>query len=348
MNTYYEPTFLGTIACYYYLSHKTVYHFSETLKRDSSLADLIEIMCFSTEYAIFPVRHNEDKTNQELTRALEFKTNIPMDSPHLKVMLLIYSYLSDIELPTREYMVDTKTVLDQALRILQGMLDIVTNSGWLSCSLKMIHLLQMILQGQWIDDSCLTMLPQVKKDDVPLLYSALIERFAKHTHITLATLKQLYSENPAKFKEIFAGISGSRDIEKFLTGLPIITISVKTAEVESPNALQTISLTDGRMYSFTADSSVEFKFQLNRRGKNTLEVHSNKFMKTKEESWILVIGLPEEDVLLASKKLSFKKQKIVNVKLKMPSQKGLSALLFVDKKIPISFLQVITCCVFIY
>lgn len=330
MNTYYEPTFLGTIACYYYLSHKTVYNFSETLKRDCSLANLIEIMCFSTEYAIFPVRHNEDKTNQELAQALEFRTNVPMDSPHLKVMLLIYAYLSDLELPTREYMVDTKSVLDQALRILQGMLDIVTNSGWLSCSLKMIHLLQMILQGQWITDSCLTMLPHVKKDDVPLLYSALIQRYRKRKHFNLAILKQLYTENPAKLKEVFVGLSGSRDIEKFLTGLPIITIGVQTAETESSNVLQTIKLTGGRMYSFRADSFVEFKFQLNRRGKNNLEVHSNKFMKTKEESWILVIGLPEEDLLLASKKLSFKKQKNVNVKLKMPSKKGSFVLLFID------------------
>lgn len=325
MTTYYEPTFLGTIGCYYYLSHKTVYHFSETLKRDSSIADLIEIMCFSTEYAIFPVRHNEDKTNQDIAKALDFKTNIPMDSPHLKVMLLIYAYLSDLELPTREYEVDTKSVLDQALRILQGMLDIITNSEWLSCSIRTVLLLQMILQGQWVTESCLAMLPRVQKDDVSFLYDALSEKFSNFQEdMTLANLKQIYSENAAKMKEIFAGavgIPGAHDIDKFLTTLPLISVNVKVAEDESSEV--PLNLTSGKMYSFKADSVVEFKILLNRRGGNSLDVHSNKFMKPKEESWVLIVGLPEEDVLLASKKLCFKKQKTANVKLKMPSQKGL-------------------------
>lgn len=41
------------------------------------------------------------------------------DSPHLKVNLLLQMYLNDLELPNQEYTVDLKSVLDQALRILQ-------------------------------------------------------------------------------------------------------------------------------------------------------------------------------------------------------------------------------------
>lgn len=311
-----------------------MYHFSVTLKRDSSVADLIEIMCNATEYAIFPVRHSEDKANQELAASLDYKTSVPMDSPHLKVLLLIYAYLSDLELPTREYVVDTKSVLDQALRILQGMLDIVTNSGWLSCTLRIVTILQMILQGQWIADSCLTMLPHVKKDSVAVLYDALMKQFSNvHKGFTLAILKELHNENAVKMKEVFAGVmgmSGAQDIDKFLSGLPIISLSLKTAEDDSSDAEQSISLTNSKMYKFKADSFVEFRFQLNRKGSSSLEVHSNKFTKVKEESWVLIVGLPEDDVLMASKKLSFKKQKTANMKLKLPSRKGL--FLFVEKK----------------
>lgn len=42
-----------------------------------------------------------------------------LDSPHVKVYILLYMYLSDLELPNQEYIVDCKSVLDQALRILQ-------------------------------------------------------------------------------------------------------------------------------------------------------------------------------------------------------------------------------------
>lgn len=61
--TVYEATFLGQVASYYYLSYKTLLHFTDSLSPVCSIADLIEIMCFSEEYAIFPVRHNEDKIN---------------------------------------------------------------------------------------------------------------------------------------------------------------------------------------------------------------------------------------------------------------------------------------------
>lgn len=41
------------------------------------------------------------------------------DSSHVKVSILLQMYLSDYELPNQEYIVDLKSVLDQALRILQ-------------------------------------------------------------------------------------------------------------------------------------------------------------------------------------------------------------------------------------
>lgn len=304
-----------------------MYHFSETLKRDSSTAELIEILSFAQEYALFPVRHNEDKTNQALATALQFRTNIPMDSPHLKVLLLIYAYLGDLEPPTREYMVDTKSVLDQALRILQGMLDVAADSGWLSVSLRLALLSQMILQGRWLTDSCLAMLPRVRREDVAPICDALEAEFGGGREwLSLPGLKRLCSEQSSRMREVFAGVigaSGARDVERFLVGLPVVTVKVQTVEEDATEIQHTIHLNDGKMYGFTAGALVEFKFQLSRRGDGSLEVHSNKFTKQKEESWLLVVGLPEEDVLLASKKLSFRKQKSTSVKLKMPSKKGM-------------------------
>lgn len=59
----YESTFFGRVASYYYLSHKTMFHFQNNLKHDCSISELLNIMCHAEEYAVFPVRHNEDKIN---------------------------------------------------------------------------------------------------------------------------------------------------------------------------------------------------------------------------------------------------------------------------------------------
>lgn len=59
-------------------------------------------------------------TFRELVKILSFKMNgLMYDSPHLKVNLLLQMYINNMDLPNQEYIVDLKSVLDQALRILQ-------------------------------------------------------------------------------------------------------------------------------------------------------------------------------------------------------------------------------------
>lgn len=62
-NLCYESTFFGQVASYYYLSHKTMLHFQNCLKSNNSIMELLNTMCHAQEYALFPVRHNEDKIN---------------------------------------------------------------------------------------------------------------------------------------------------------------------------------------------------------------------------------------------------------------------------------------------
>ncbi|XP_025831509.1 activating signal cointegrator 1 complex subunit 3-like, partial [Agrilus planipennis] len=71
---YFKPTFFGHITSFYYLSHETVAHFQKQFKPTNSIDDLIQILCQSQEYALFPVRHNEDKINEKLIRDLGITT----------------------------------------------------------------------------------------------------------------------------------------------------------------------------------------------------------------------------------------------------------------------------------
>ena len=47
----------------------------------------------------------------------------------------------------------------QAIRVLQAMLDIVSDEGWLSPAVRIILLLQMIVQARWINENSLLTLP---------------------------------------------------------------------------------------------------------------------------------------------------------------------------------------------
>ncbi|CAG8491424.1 14313_t:CDS:10, partial [Racocetra fulgida] len=114
-------TTFGKIASDYYLSHKTIRLFRNRIKNDVSVRDLLGILCGSEEYSELPVRHNEDLQNQELEEDLPWPVQFdqPYDSPHAKAFLLLQAHFARIKLPITDYVTDTLSVLDQAIRIAQ-------------------------------------------------------------------------------------------------------------------------------------------------------------------------------------------------------------------------------------
>eukprot|EP00127_Corallochytrium_limacisporum_P006324 Clim_evm35s225 gene=Clim_evmTU35s225 len=151
------PLSLGQIASYYYLSHQSVRRFEQDLDQSSRLTDMLLVLSHCYEFDELPVRHNEDVVNEEfskslpLTPAFEDKNDIEWESPYVKTHLLLQAHFSsDVELPIADYVTDTKTVMDQAVRILQAMIDILADQGWLQATCHAINVLQMIHQGQWL------------------------------------------------------------------------------------------------------------------------------------------------------------------------------------------------------
>ena len=49
-------------------------------------------------------------------------------------------------LPMSDYVTDTKSVLDNSLRVLQAMVDVSADAGWLGTTLGVINLIQCIMQ----------------------------------------------------------------------------------------------------------------------------------------------------------------------------------------------------------
>ena len=66
------------------------------------------------------MRHNEDQLNSELAQRLPLKVNPhSYDSAHTKCHLLLQAHFSRATLPCSDYATDTKTVMDNAIRICQ-------------------------------------------------------------------------------------------------------------------------------------------------------------------------------------------------------------------------------------
>jgi activating signal cointegrator complex subunit 3 len=144
-----EATQLGNISSYYYLDYKTVKLFNSRLTSSNSTQELIEMAAACTEYEELPVRHNEDLINKELNKSVPWRVEEGSDysSAAVKCYLLFQCHLFNLPLPLSDYATDLKSLLDQAIRIFQAMIDIAVYKKLLNTTLALCRTIQQIVQS---------------------------------------------------------------------------------------------------------------------------------------------------------------------------------------------------------
>lgn len=63
--------------------------------------------------------------DRELAKLCRYSTN-QYDSPHTKAFLLLQAHFSRLPLPCTDYITDLKSVLDQAIRIIQVRINLIS------------------------------------------------------------------------------------------------------------------------------------------------------------------------------------------------------------------------------
>lgn len=89
------------------------------------------------------------------------------DCSHTKTLILLQAHFSRLKMPCTDYITDLKSVLDQSIRILQAMIDISAEAGYLVLCLRLIQLMQMIIQARWITDPPIITLSGIEKHLIP-------------------------------------------------------------------------------------------------------------------------------------------------------------------------------------
>ncbi|KAK8118613.1 Sec63 Brl domain-containing protein [Apiospora kogelbergensis] len=267
-----DPTPLGKIMSYYYLSHKTIRHLVKHAKPKATFAQALQWMSSATEYDELPVRHNEDLINAELSRNLPFSANdfgMPLWDPHVKAFLLLQAHMARIDLPITDYVGDQTSVLDQSIRIIQASIDVLTEMGYLSSCLEMIKVLQCIKSGRWPQDLSLSILPGVNVNELKDTMSLK----------KLGALNQTQTEELAKKLHV----PGSQ-VGRFLRASSILpNVSVKTENVTAHSV--TVSLR-------RINPIVE------REGR----VYAPRYPKPQTEGWFVIICNAASDEIIAVKR----------------------------------------------
>ncbi|NXU19460.1 ASCC3 protein, partial [Pardalotus punctatus] len=343
-----EPLTYGRIASYYYLKHPTIGMFKDELKPESTIEELLFILTNADEYTDLPVRHNEDQMNSELAKHLPVEVNPhSFDSSHTKTHLLLQAHFSHAMLPCPDYATDTKTVLDQAIRICQAMLDVAAHHGWLVTALNITNLVQMVVQGRWIHDSSLLTLPNIERQHL-YLFQKWSQGQRKSVHGgyqgPIECLPELMAACEGK-ENIFASIVDSElqaahisQAWNFLCRLPILNVSLSIKgswddEVQPQNEVPVPSLTtdtrdDKRWIKLHADQEYVLQINLHRtqmgyQGKQDSKAVAPRFPKVKDEGWFLILGEVDKKELIALKRTGYvRNRNTVSVAFYTPETPG--------------------------
>jgi len=281
-----ESTELGYTASYYYLSYKTVQLFAEKLRpmesTKSSFLNLIELLNEATEFDGLPVRHNEEILNFHLAGLISLKLqNKDMSSPHVKAALLLLSYLLDIPFPIADFISDTKSVLDQCVRVIQGMIAISQTKGYLDTVVHLINILQMIVQGLWISDPPLLQLSRRVMNAKKIIQ-------LRDKGITL--IPHLFDQDEKALKELI-GWEGIKELKRF----PDLDIHISLIRGTGKSTKK--ELAEGEMLLVVSLKKLQ--------GENKTQA---KYGKWKEPAFYLVLGNETGNQLIKCVRFTVKKE----------------------------------------
>uniref|UniRef100_A0A8C6KKY3 Activating signal cointegrator 1 complex subunit 3 n=1 Tax=Nothobranchius furzeri TaxID=105023 RepID=A0A8C6KKY3_NOTFU len=323
-----EPLTYGRIASYYYLKHQTIRVFKERIKAELPIPELLSILTDAEEYAELPVRHNEDQLNSQMAQQLPLQVNPhSFDSAHTKAHLLLQAHFSHAQLPCSDYTTDTKTVLDNAIRICQAMLDVAANEGWLVTAISICNLVQMIVQGRWMHDSSLLTLPHVEQHHLHLFRKWANQKTLRDSSSfsgPIEGLPELLAICGGK-ESVFTAMvrpefhpSQIVQIWSFLTHLPVLEVQMSLKgwwehsqeQTERPLPAAGDHLRgDSSWLDVHADQEYVLHVSLRRlsqhKRKQDSKAQAPRFPKVKDEGWFLVLGEVDRKELLAVKRVGF-------------------------------------------
>uniref|UniRef100_A0A4W5RGW0 Activating signal cointegrator 1 complex subunit 3 n=1 Tax=Hucho hucho TaxID=62062 RepID=A0A4W5RGW0_9TELE len=158
------------------ISHETINKYLSNLV-ERSLRDLecsycmeigeddctIEPLTYGRISSYYYLKHQTVRMFKERLRA-----ELPIQDILSVLTVCLTAHFSRAQLPCSDYGTDTKTVLDNAIRICQAMLDVAAQEGWLVTALSICNLVQMIVQGRWLNDSSILTLPTIEQQHLYL------------------------------------------------------------------------------------------------------------------------------------------------------------------------------------
>ncbi|GJE84444.1 Sec63 domain-containing protein [Phanerochaete sordida] len=183
-------TDLGRIAAKFYIRHASVEIFNKEFRTRMSEADVLAVLCMSTEFDQIKVRENEVKELEQLMEAAPCKVKGGTDTSQGKVNILLQAYVSGYRPEDFALVSDQAYAAQNAGRIVRALLEIAISRKWANAASVLMGMSKAIEKRLWPFDQPLKQFP-LKQE---VFYG--LERFADE--YTVSELAELSAEELGK------------------------------------------------------------------------------------------------------------------------------------------------------
>lgn len=218
------------------------------------------------------------------------------DKPSCKAFLLIQAHIGRIGLPVSDYITDTRSVLENSIRILQAMVDIAAEKAWWKSCYKVMQAAQCIVQGRWEDDCEMLQLPHVNSESAMHNIKVIVGNDKINSAI------RAFESDRSKFHATLVAQFGhgqAKDIIRVIARLPSLRVTAKFIINGQSPSIQVLIHRKGECSSITKAPNA----------------YCPNYPKVKEECWWCVVVNEELGQVMALKRVSFGAKILVNLQL---------------------------------
>jgi pre-mRNA-splicing helicase BRR2 len=303
------PLNLGMIAAYYYVQYRTIELIASSVTAKTKIRGVLEIMSAAWEFSTLPIRYGEEKSMKILARTLVY--SLPSDAnfdSNTKALVLLQCHFSRKAVP-EDIRVDQKTVLKEAVTLIQAIVDVISSNGWLKPALAAMELSQMVVQGLWNKDHVLKQIP----------------------HFTDETVKRcLTHEGDEPIETVFDILTLDDDVRNGLLQLS----DEKMADVAIfCNNYPSVEVSFKDPDDVTAGDPVQIIVELEREIDDDDELTEEDLAKMgrvaaplfpgeKKEGWWVVVGDTSTNSLLSLKRTGLRQKQTVKIEFLAPEEPG--------------------------
>lgn len=188
------------------------------------------------------------------------------------------------------------------------MIDFASSNKWLSCTLRIQLIMQMIIQAAWSDVSPFIVMGDINNEMVQQMEDAWQLCTLSDHDLSWPEILNAFVNKHEEFLDFlytFLTQSCCSKIVKYLNRLPKLSAKISLVNKADNKTLPIFDAEQSlpKYITVTPEEKYYINIQLT-KNKTSGDAFTPKFPRTKEEGWVIILGCNNRDNILCMKRLS--------------------------------------------